>query len=286
MIPDSAPLLDARLVVRRGPFVLDVALTVAAGEVLALLGPNGSGKSTLLAALAGLIRPQSGHVRVGDRMLTRCHPGQARGIRRHSFVVPADRRRVGLLGQDPLLFPHLDAVQNIAFGPRSVGVHRAQALAEAHDWLAAVGLAHLHARKPAQLSGGQQQRVAIARALAARPDVLLLDEPMAALDVETAAQTRELLAERIAATATTTVLVTHDATDALALAPRTAVLHEGRVVDEGPTTRVLGEPTSRFAASVAGPGGVAGIVRDDGSVLVAETAGLKPGSRVWVRPQR
>jgi len=269
--------LDARLLVPRGAFALDVALTVAAGDVLALLGPNGSGKSTLLAALAGLIRPAAGHVRVGERVLTRCEPG------RTALLVPPERRRVGLLGQDPLLFPHLDAVQNIAFGLRSTGTPRAEALAEAAEWLAAVGLAGMERRRPAALSGGQQQRVAIARALAPRPDVLLLDEPMAALDVETAAQTRELLAERIRTGGTTTVLVTHDATDALVLADRTAVLHEGRIVDDGPTARVLGEPTTRFVASFGGSGVLVGTVREDGSVRVEGGATrLPPGSRVWV----
>jgi molybdate transport system ATP-binding protein len=268
--------LDARLVVRRGSFLLDVELAVAPGETVALLGPNGSGKSTLLAALAGLVRPESGHVRVGERTLTRSS-GQGR-----ASVVPPERRRVGLLGQDPLLFPHLDAVQNIAFGPRSAGVPHAEAAREAREWLRAVGLAGMERRKPAALSGGQQQRVAIARALAARPDVLLLDEPMAALDVETAAQTRGLLAERIAAAGTTAVLVTHDATDALVLAGRTAVLQEGRIVDDGPTARVLGEPTTRFAASLGVSGLTVGTVRDDGSVLLEGAPRLPPGSRVWV----
>jgi len=269
--------LDARLLVRRGEFALDVTVAVAAGEVLALLGPNGSGKSTLLGALAGLVRPERGHVRVGERMLTSCEPG------RPALLVPPERRRVGLLGQDPLLFPHLDAAQNIAFGLRSIGIPRADALAEAAEWLAAVGLGGLERRRPAALSGGQQQRVAIARALAARPDVLLLDEPMAALDIETAGQTRELLAERMRAGGTTTVLVTHDATDALALADRTAVLHGGHIVDEGSTARVLGEPTTTFAATLGGSGLLLGTVREDGSVLVdGAEARLVPGTRVWV----
>lgn len=266
--------LDTELIVKRGPFVLDVALHVAAGEVLALLGPNGSGKSTLLAAVAGLLRPQSGHVTVGERVLTRRSEAEAA-----IFVAP-ERRRVGLLGQDPLLFPHLDALQNVAFGPRSRGVERAEALADAAEWLRAVGLAGMERRRSGALSGGQQQRVAIARALAAGPEVLLLDEPMAALDVRTAAQMRELLAERLTAGGTTTVLVTHDATDALALARRVAILESGRVVDDGPVTRVLGEPTGAFAASLGGARLLPAVVQADGSLRADH--GARPGDTVWL----
>lgn len=275
--------LDASLVVRRGSFVLDVALSVAPGEVLALLGPNGSGKSTLLAALAGLLRPERGSVSVGERVLTRVGgparvEGAAGSIR--PVLVAPEHRRVGLLGQDPLLFPHLSAEQNVAFGGRSRGIRNADARADAREWLAAVGLAGLEHRRPAMLSGGQQQRVAIARALAARPEVLLLDEPMAALDVQTAAATRELLAERLADAGTTTVLVTHDATDALVLADRVAILEEGRIIDIGPTERVLGAPTNHFAASLGGARLVAAIVQADGSLRIEQS--LQPGRRVWV----
>src|SRR5690554_6391818 len=166
--------LQAEVVVRRGDFELDASVEVAAGEVLALLGPNGAGKSTLLQAIAGLLIPERGEVLVGERMLT----GPTTFVR-------ARHRGVGLLGQDPLLFPHLDALQNVAFGPRSQGTSAAKSLHSARDGLAAVGLKGFEHRRPAALSGGQQQRVASARVLDAMSAVLLLSEPMAALDVPT-----------------------------------------------------------------------------------------------------
>ena len=238
--------LDAQLVVRRGDFILDAAIRVESGEVLALLGPNGSGKTTLLAALAGLILPDAGSVTVAGRLLTRVVEGT-----RPVAVVP-EHRAVGLLGQEALLFPHLDARDNVAFGQRAQGQTRSIARREAADWLAAVGLEGLEERKPAELSGGQQQRVALARALAARPDLLLLDEPMAALDVQTAARMRQLLAERLAERTIATLLVTHDVLDAIVLADRIAILHDGKIVDAGPTARVLGEPRNQFTAALAG----------------------------------
>ena len=156
---------------------VDVEFAVAAGEVLAVLGPNGAGKSTALHVIAGLVQPDTGVVRVGDRVLTDTSRG------RH---VATHDRRVGLLLQDPLLFPHLSVAANVAFSPRS-------SRADATRWLAEVEATDLADRMPRQLSGGQAQRVALARALAAEPDVLLLDEPMAGLDVSVAAAMRKLL---------------------------------------------------------------------------------------------
>ena len=165
--------LEAR-VEERG---VDVALEVAAGETLAVLGPNGSGKSTALWVTAGLVQPDAGRVVLDGRVLTDVGPGRP-GVR-----VPPHARRTALLGQEPLLFPHLDAVENVAFGPRSSGTPRAAARQDAQRWLDEVGVGELAARRPSQLSGGQAQRVAVARALAGRPGLLLLDEPLAALDV-------------------------------------------------------------------------------------------------------
>ncbi|MCX7520856.1 ABC transporter ATP-binding protein [Microbacterium sp. STN6] len=281
--------LDADITVRRGAFVLDAALTLAPGEVLALLGPNGSGKSTLLAAIAGLVRPGSGHVSAGGRVLSRMPvaPQSARPVAPHPsdtqvWVEPA-QRSIGLLGQDPLLFPHLNAAANVAYGLLAQGVPRPRALERAREWLDAVGLAGLERRRPHALSGGQQQRVAIARALAARPSVLLLDEPMAALDVQTAAATRELLAERIRETGTTAIMVTHDVLDVVALADRVAVLSQGRIVDDGSPERVLGERATPFASALAGGRLVAGIVGDDGLVRLERAEGVLPrGTRVWL----
>ena len=258
--------LQAQVMVKLGTFELDVDLSVAGGEVVALLGPNGSGKSTLLGAIAGLLPPASGSVTVRDRTLSAV---PATTSTRRISIAP-HHRGVGLLGQDPLLFPHLSALENVAFGQRSQGEGRATARHRAGEWLGAVGLAGLEDRRPASLSGGQQQRVAIARALAAEPDVLLLDEPMAALDVQTATLIRTLLRERISASRTTTVLVTHDVLDAIVLADRVAILQNGRIVDDGPKARVLGEPRNRFIAALAGVNLLSGTVVADGVVAMPD----------------
>jgi len=251
---DPAPAgLAATAVVRRPGFTLDVALTVAPGDVLAVLGPNGAGKSTLLDVLAGLLRPDAGGVRLGDRTLT--GPG---------VHVPPHRRGVGLLAQQPLLFPHLSVLANVAFGPRAQGTSRRAAVSRARELLAAVDASPLADRRPGQLSGGQQQRVALARALAAGPDLLLLDEPLAALDVDTMPAMRALLRRTIRDSGRTAVLVTHAALDALVLADRVVVLVAGRVVEEGPTREVLARPRSPFAARIAGLDLVPGVACPDG----------------------
>lgn len=256
--------LDSRLIVRRGDFAVDAALNVADGEVVALLGPNGSGKSTLLSALAGLLPIEAGTVSVKGRLLT----DTAAGI-----AVPAHRRAIGLLGQEPLLFPHLTVLQNVAFGPRARHRGAARAGSLAQEWLDAVGLTGFEHRRPSELSGGQQQRAAIARALAAEPDLLLLDEPLASLDVESASLIRTLLRERLSSTRTTTVLVTHDVVDAIVLADRVVILDGGRIADGGSPETVLGHPVSSFAASLAGLNLLRGTVTPEGSVAVVDTDG-------------
>ena len=162
-------MLDARLVVRRAGFILDIELAVAAGEVVALLGPNGAGKTTALRSLAGLTGLDDGHVTLDGARVD----GE-----------PPERRRIGVVFQDYLLFPHLSALDNVAFGPRCRHVPRREAREKAREWLLRVGLAEHVRKKPRQLSGGQAQRVALARALAAEPKLLLLDEPLAALDAQ------------------------------------------------------------------------------------------------------
>lgn len=261
--------LDARLVVRRGDFVLDAALEVAAGEVVALLGPNGSGKSTLLGALAGLLSIESGTVSVNGRVITSTTAG---------IELPPHRRTVGLLGQEPLLFPHLTVLQNVAFGPRAHRRGAAAARGLAREWLEAVGLVGFEHRRPAELSGGQQQRAAIARALAAEPELLLLDEPMASLDVESASLIRTLLRERLSSAGTTTVLVTHDVVDAIVLADRVVILDSGRVADGGSPETVLWHPVNGFAASLAGLNLLRGTVTPDRSVAVVDASG---GARMF-----
>jgi molybdate transport system ATP-binding protein len=264
--------LDARVVVRRAAFTLDVTLTAAPGEVLAVLGPNGAGKSTLLAVLAGLLRPDDGHVRIGDRLVT--------GDGRH---VPPHGRGVGLLAQQALLFPHLTAVGNVAFGPRAHGMPRREAEQRARGLLTAVDAAELADRRPAQMSGGQQQRVALARALAPEPGLLLLDEPLAALDVDATPAMRSLLRRVIRDAKQTAVLVTHSALDALVLADRVIVLTRGAVVEHGPTREVLGRPRSPFAARIAGLNLVLGtacphgLCATDGLVVSGRADGVEDG---------
>jgi molybdate transport system ATP-binding protein len=242
--------LDARLVVRRGGFTLDVELQVPRGEVVALMGPSGAGKSTLLGALAGMTGFDEGFVRLHGRSL------DASPARR----TPPASRGVVLLGQDPRLFPHLSAHANVAFGLRVHGATKAAAAEGAAQWLGRVGLEGLGGRRPAQLSGGQQQRVALARALATAPAAILLDEPLTSLDTETAGDVRALLHQQLAATHTTAVVATHDAVDAVALASRLVVIEDGGVTQTGPVREVLASPATRFAAAVAGLNRVEGRV--------------------------
>ncbi len=176
-----------------------------------------------------------------------------------------------LLAQQALLFPHLTVAANVAFGPRSRGVRRREAQDTAHHWLEAVDAAEFADRKPAQLSGGQAQRVAIARALAADPALLLLDEPMAALDVAVAPALRHLLRQVLRSAGRTALLVTHDLIDALSLADRVIVLEAGRIVEDGPTRTVLAEPRSAFTARIAGVNLISGI--NDGHDLVTSDGG-------------
>jgi molybdate transport system ATP-binding protein len=262
---------------------VDIALEVAAGETVALLGPNGAGKSTVLAVVAGLLRPDRGQVVLDGRVLTDVADGQ---------VVPPYDRHTTLLTQDPRLFPHLSALDNAGFGPRSAGASRRASRATAQRWLEAVGVGDLAGRRPAQLSGGQAQRVAVARALAAEPALLLLDEPTAALDVGVAASVRTTL--RKVLSGRSALLVTHDLLDALLLADRVVVLEAGRVVEEGPTRQVLVRPRSAFAARLAGLDMLVGTWRDGAVVtpygrvegLVREPAPYNGQSAVAVfRPQ-
>ncbi|QGH68527.1 molybdate ABC transporter permease subunit [Pseudactinotalea sp. HY158] len=241
---DSGAVLTLDLAHTRGTFTLEATLDVPAGRTLAVVGANGAGKSTLLDLIGGTLTPDRGTIRVGARELSR-GGGRPR-------VVPAEERRIGTLTQDALLFPHLSAVENIAFGPRARGIPARAARAEAADWLERVGLPGTDQRRPRELSGGQQQRVALARALATRPGLLLLDEPLAALDVATAPQIRLLLADEIRRTGVTAVVVTHDLLDAIVLADEVAVLAAGRIVESGPTLHVVERPRTPFAAALAG----------------------------------
>ena len=249
---------------------VSVDLAVADGETVAVMGPNGSGKSTLLESIAGLVRPDSGEIRVGERGVT---------------DLPAHRRAVGLLAQEPLLFPHLSVLDNVAFGPRSAGASRGESREIARRWLTEVDALEFANRSTRELSGGQAQRIALARTLAADPQVVALDEPLASLDTSVAASMRQLLKRVLVGR--TALLVTHDVLDALMLADRVVVLESGRVVEDGPTAQVLSQPRSAFAARLAGlnlvrgvwdgrqVGGIEGVV-DGGADGVAD--GVEPGA--------
>ncbi|MER8015387.1 ABC transporter ATP-binding protein [Streptomyces griseoluteus] len=229
--------LDARLVVDRGTFRLDVSLRAAPGDVVALLGPNGAGKTTALRALAGLVPLAEGHLRLDGTALER---------------VPPERRPVGVVFQDYLLFPHLTALDNVAFGPRCHGTGKAEARAQAAAWLERMGLADHAGAKPRRLSGGQAQRVALARALATRPRLLLLDEPLAALDARTRLEVRSQLRRHLAEFEAVAVLVTHDPLDAMVLADRLVVVEHGRVVQEGAPTEIARHPRTDYIAQLVG----------------------------------
>jgi len=251
----------------------EVELGLADGETLALLGPNGSGKSTVLGVLAGRVRPHVGRVVLDGEVLTDVGPG------RPGTMVAPHARRTALLGQEALLFPHLDALENVAFGPRSRGTNRRTARTDAQRWLDEVGVGELAARRPNQLSGGQAQRVAVARALAAEPRLLLLDEPMAALDVAVQPALRQILRRVLADR--TAIVVTHDPLDALLLADRVVVLEDGRVAELGRSDEVLARPRSVFAARLAGLNLVRGTwhddaVRGEGLAIHGLVAGSRP----------
>ncbi|WP_114905694.1 ABC transporter ATP-binding protein [Ornithinimicrobium murale] len=235
--------LAAYLQVSRGALQLEVDLQVPSGQVVALLGPNGAGKTTALHALAGLLRLRAGSLTLGGRALDDPTTGT---------FVPAARREVGVVFQDYLLFPHLTALENVAFGLRARGVGRVAAREAAGAWLDRVGLADRAGVRPGQLSGGQAQRVALARALATRPRLVLLDEPLAALDAATRLEVRADLARHLREFGGSAVLVTHDPLDAMVIADRIIVLEQGRVVQDGAPAEVARAPRTEYVARLVG----------------------------------
>ncbi|WP_207147489.1 ABC transporter ATP-binding protein [Blastococcus sp. TML/M2B] len=250
--------------------MLHVELDVAVddGEVLAVLGPNGAGKSTLLRVLAGLLPPDGGRTAVDGAIWDDVAAGTH---------LPPHRRRLGMVFQDHLLFPHLTVADNVAFGLRTRGVTRSEARRTATAWLQRVGLAEFARSRPAQLSGGQAQRVALARALAPDPALLLLDEPLSALDARTRLTVRAELRRHLAEFGGSTVLVTHDPVDAMALADRVVVVEDGRVVQAGRPAEVARHPRTDYVARLVGlsllPGtgrGTAVLLDGGGEVAVAE----------------
>ncbi len=235
--------LSAEVEVRLGALDLRVRLAVAPGETVAVLGPNGAGKTTLLRALAGLHDVDSGTVVLDGEVLE-----DTAGGRR----VPCEQRSVGMVFQANLLFPHMSALENVAFGLRARGVRKGEARRRAGDWLDRVGLAAHAQATPDRLSGGEAQRVALARALAGDPRLLLLDEPLAALDASVRGAMRRELRTHLAAAPGVRVVVTHDAVDAAALADRLVVLEGGRVTQEGTLAELTARPRSRYVADLVG----------------------------------
>jgi molybdate transport system ATP-binding protein len=256
--------------VRAGSFVLDAALAVEAGEIVAVLGPNGAGKTTLLRALAGLAGVQRGTITVGEIVWAYA----ARDV-----FVPPERRPIGYVFQNYRLFPHLTVRDNVAFAARSHGESKRAARMHAQVWLERLGLGELAGRSPRELSGGQAQRVALARALAARPSLLLLDEPLAALDAQTRLDVRTELRRHLRDFDGPTVLVTHDPLEAMVLADRLVVLEGGRVVQQGSPAEVARRPATEYTAKLVGlnlyRGTVAsdGVHLDTGGVLVSAAHG-------------
>jgi molybdate transport system ATP-binding protein len=251
--------LVADIAVQAGTLQVRADFTVTEGETLGILGPNGAGKTTLLRAVAGLHPLDAGFVRLDSAVLE----DPSDGVR-----IPTEKRSIGMVFQDYALFPHLSAAGNVAFGPRSMGANPGEADRIARDWLDRVGLAAAADSRPSELSGGQSQLVALARALALEPRLLLLDEPLAAVDAGTRTGLRADLRHRLEGFAGLRLVVTHDPVDAFALADRIVVLEAGQIVQRGTIDEVAARPQSRYVADLVGVNLYRGIARH-GAVAVA-----------------
>jgi spermidine/putrescine transport system ATP-binding protein len=258
--------------------VLDaVALAIQPGSYTVLLGPSGSGKTTLLSILGGFLQPTAGRVLINGKDCT--------------LMTPA-RRPTATVFQDYALFPHMSVGSNVAFGLRMQGVAKADRLAKARDMLRIVGLDHAFDQKPHQLSGGQRQRVALARALVVQPAVLLLDEPLGALDLKLRRQMQDELKAIQKRVGTAFVHVTHDQEEAMALADHIVVMNQGRIEDEGAPERVYARPATRFTATFMGESTIVpGQVDTEGRIATPlglfQAPGLKPGDAgcIAIRPE-
>jgi len=235
--------LEATVQVSLGTLTLDAELAVADREVVAVVGPNGAGKTTLLRAIGGLIEIGAGRVALDGVVLEDTV---------NHIHVPPEKRPVGVVFQDYLLFPHLSALENVAFGLRGQGRSRAEIRELSRDWLERVGMGAMAGSRPRGLSGGQAQRVALARALARQPRLLLLDEPLSAVDLASRADLRRLLRHALSSYDGTRLLVTHDPLEAAAVADRLVVLEGGRIVQDGPVAEVTARPRSRWVADMVG----------------------------------
>ena len=262
--------LEARLVRTLGDFTLDIELHAEVGEVVALLGPNGAGKSSAFRCLSGLLPLDDGRIQLDGQTLD--DPAE-------DVFVSADRRPVAVVFQDYLLFPNLTALENVAFGLRAQGMAKAKARARASAWLDRVGLADRAQHRPRQLSGGQAQRVALARALATEPRLLLLDEPLAALDAGTRGEVRRDLRRHLTTYDGVHLLVTHDPVDAYTLADRVIILETGRIVQTGTLTEVTAQPRSRYIAELVGVNLITGRA-EDGAIVTADGGRIVPAHPV------
>jgi len=275
--------VEAHLVKRIGTLQLDVELQLADGAKVALLGPNGAGKSTVLRCLAGLLELDDGCITQDGRVLDR--PSS------RAFVEP-NSRAVGMMFQDYLLFAHLDVADNVAFGLRAAGGSKRESRRTAMQLLADVGLESMAASSIGALSGGQAQRVALVRALATKPKLLLLDEPLAALDAGTRVSVRRELRERLQQFEGVSVIVTHDPVDAFALADTVLVLDAGRMVQQGSLAELAVRPANRYVAELVGVNLIEGVVNagrftsNDGVAISAADHDQADGPAVvTVRPQ-
>jgi molybdate transport system ATP-binding protein len=274
--------LDATVGVQRGSLRLDVELTVEPGEIVALFGPNGAGKSTVLRCLAGLLAIEHGRIVIDDLVVD----DPAGGV----MMLP-EHRPIGVVFQDYLLFAHLTALENVAFGLRARGAGKREARRRAGEWLERVGLSDHAGHKPPALSGGQAQRVALARALASDPRLLLLDEPLAALDAGSRGEMRRELRRHLASFDGMRLLVTHDPVDAYALADRVIVLEGGSVVQSGTLAEVTAHPRSSYVADLVGinllAGRLAGHVLTTSAGATIVTASDQPDGEAFaaIRPQ-
>ena len=265
--------LDASVQVTLGALDLRVDLCVGDGEVVAVLGPNGAGKTTLLRALAGLLPLDGGAVALDGVVLDDVASG---------IFIPPEQRPIGVVFQDYLLFPHLTALDNVAFGLRCRARSQRESRERAHEWLRRVGLGDRATARPAELSGGQAQRVALARALAIEPRMLLLDEPLAALDASTRAEVRRELRRHLDAFHGIRLLVTHDPLEAIALANRIVIVEQGYVVQSGSPTEVTQQPRSSYVADLVGVNLLRGVAAnthvqiDGGGVLTVSDGGVGP----------
>lgn len=252
--------LDTELLVRYPNWELDISLRMQPGETWGLLGPNGAGKSTVVSALSGLNEPDHGFIRLGEETW---FDGAS------AIWYPPEQRSVGVMFQDGLLFPHLNIAQNLGYGLRSRGISRSDVARQVSRWLEKLEVSYVSHHRPHQVSGGQAQRVALGRALIGEPDLLLLDEPLSALDMAARPQFRRLLSEHLAEFPGPRLLITHDPAEAFLLSHQLAILEEGRITQTGTPQQIRLNPCTEYAANLVGVNRWPGTV-SQGSVQIGE----------------